>query len=160
MSPRAAARLETLGFTRVYDYVASEADWLAMGLPTEGFGADQPRAGQVADRGTPTCQLHERLSTIRDRVQVAGADSCLVIDADRVVLGHVGRKALDSAGDATVEAVMDAGPTTVRPNEPLADLITRLRAHDTHSIIVTTSDGRLVGLLNRADAERFQETET
>jgi rhodanese-related sulfurtransferase len=36
MSPRAACRLELLGFTQVYDYVAGKADWLAHGLPTEG----------------------------------------------------------------------------------------------------------------------------
>ncbi len=29
MSPRAAARLETLGFTKVYDYVGGKTDWLA-----------------------------------------------------------------------------------------------------------------------------------
>ena len=36
MSPRAAARLESLGFRQVYDYVAGEADWFASGLPMEG----------------------------------------------------------------------------------------------------------------------------
>ena len=35
MSPRAAWRLESLGFARVYDYVAGKADWMAAGLPTE-----------------------------------------------------------------------------------------------------------------------------
>jgi hypothetical protein len=40
MSPRAACRLELLGFTQVYDNVAGKADWLAHGLPTE---VDQPQ---------------------------------------------------------------------------------------------------------------------
>jgi 3-mercaptopyruvate sulfurtransferase SseA len=31
MSPRAAWRLKTLGFERVYDYVGGKADWLAHG---------------------------------------------------------------------------------------------------------------------------------
>src|SRR5689334_6170303 len=35
LSPRAAARLESLGFADVYDYAAGKADWIAMGLPTE-----------------------------------------------------------------------------------------------------------------------------
>jgi hypothetical protein len=39
MSPRAACRLETLGFPEVYDYVAGKADWLAHGLDVEGAGA-------------------------------------------------------------------------------------------------------------------------
>jgi hypothetical protein len=33
MSPRAAWRLEGLGFERVYDYVPGESDWFASGLP-------------------------------------------------------------------------------------------------------------------------------
>ena len=36
MSPRAAWRLESLGFSHVYDYVAGKIDWLAAGLT---FGA-------------------------------------------------------------------------------------------------------------------------
>src|SRR5438128_1173912 len=36
MSPRAAARLASLGFTKVYDYVAGKADWGSAGLPLEG----------------------------------------------------------------------------------------------------------------------------
>ena len=36
MSPRAAWRLESIGFTRVYDYVAGKADWGSFGLPLQG----------------------------------------------------------------------------------------------------------------------------
>ena len=38
MSPRAACRLETLGFdpSFVFDYVEGKAGWLAHGLPREG----------------------------------------------------------------------------------------------------------------------------
>ena len=36
MSPRAAWRLESIGFTRAYDYVAGKADWGSFGLPLEG----------------------------------------------------------------------------------------------------------------------------
>src|SRR2546430_16920519 len=35
MSPRAAARLEQLGFD-VYDYALGKVDWMARGLPMEG----------------------------------------------------------------------------------------------------------------------------
>ena len=48
MSPRAAWRLETLGFEKVFDYVDGRADWLAAGLPTEGTGSSLPKAGDVA----------------------------------------------------------------------------------------------------------------
>ena len=54
MSPRAACRLELLGFTQVYDYVAGKADWLAHGLPTEGEQAQIPRAKDVLRRDAVT----------------------------------------------------------------------------------------------------------
>lgn len=34
-SPRAAARMEALGYRRVYDYTAGKADWQAAGKPVE-----------------------------------------------------------------------------------------------------------------------------
>lgn len=35
-SPKAARKLEDLGFTEVYDYEEGKADWKAAGYPTEG----------------------------------------------------------------------------------------------------------------------------
>src|SRR5213078_3389130 len=52
-------RLESIGFTKVYDYVAGKADWGSFGLPLEGTkGA---RAGEYARADVPTCRLEERL---------------------------------------------------------------------------------------------------
>ncbi len=154
MSPRAAWRLESLGFTEVSDYVAGEADWLAMGLPSEGRDAGQLRAGRVAERDVPTCELDERLGDVRRRVRNVGKDVCIVVNAERVVLGRLRGTAWDGPDDALVEDVMEAGPTTVRPSEPLAALTERMQEHGSRGVLVTTSDGRLVGLLERADAER------
>src|SRR4051812_32141151 len=47
LSPRAAHRLEQLGFAEVYDYVAGKAAWLASGLPGAGLLHDD---GRVAAR--------------------------------------------------------------------------------------------------------------
>lgn len=150
MSPRAAWRLESLGFTRVFDYVAGKADWLAAGLPTVGPDAAQPRAGRFARTDVPTCRLTDRLGDVRKRVRAAGWESCLVVNDDRIVLGRLRGAAFDGDPDQTAEAVMEAGPTTVRPSEPLHELVRRMRA----SVVVTTADGRLVGVLRRDDAER------
>ena len=35
MAPRAAARLESLGFEKVFEYRAGKLDWLAAGNPME-----------------------------------------------------------------------------------------------------------------------------
>ncbi len=55
MSPRAAWRLEHLGFEEVYDYVPGKADWVAAGLPTDGSGERTARVVDVIDRSVPTC---------------------------------------------------------------------------------------------------------
>src|SRR6266581_506179 len=44
MSPRAATRLEQLGYD-VYDYALSKVDWMAHGLPMEGTAAERATAG-------------------------------------------------------------------------------------------------------------------
>src|SRR3954468_22040498 len=53
LSPRAASRLEQLGFASVYDFVASKAAWLAEGLPGAGLLGDTQRAGAVTRRDVP-----------------------------------------------------------------------------------------------------------
>ena len=68
MSPRAACRLETLGFARVYDYVLGKADWLAHGLPTEGEQADLPRAKDLLSDDVVTARLDEPVGAVRERV--------------------------------------------------------------------------------------------
>ncbi len=155
MSPRAAWRLESLGFGEVYDYVAGKVDWLAFGLPREGDEAATPRAGDIARRDVPTCAPSDRIGTVRECVAAAGWDQCLVVNDERVVLGRLRGTALSADAEARAEEAMEAGPTTVRPDERLADLATRLRERDVAGIVVTTPDGRLVGQLLRDDAERL-----
>src|SRR2546429_9217262 len=113
MSPRAAWRLESIGFTQVYDYVAGKADWGSFGLPLEGTKG--PRAGEHVRADVPTCGLEERLQDVRRRVSAAGWDTCIVVNASGVVLGRLGRKALAPGGDATAARAMTAGPRPGRP---------------------------------------------
>src|SRR5712692_8909959 len=103
MSPRAAARLASLGFTSVYDYVAGEADWGSAGLPIEGENGSETRAGAHVRADVPTCRLDERLPDVRRRVAAAGWDTCFVVDGSGVVLGRLGRTALRHDDDVPVE---------------------------------------------------------
>jgi hypothetical protein len=48
---------------------------------------------------------------------------------------------------------MTAGPSTVRPSIGSNELLERMRARNLTSILVTTPDGRLVGLVLRAELE-------
>ncbi len=155
MSPRAAWRLEGLGFESVYDYVPGKADWSASGLPMEGKLASVPTIGDVARRDVPTCAPAERLENARDRVRAAGWDACVVVNKERVVLGLLREKEFSLDPEASVEEVMRNGPTTFRPNEPAVKMAKRMRERGARNVLVTTSDGRLVGLLYREDVEHL-----
>src|SRR5215203_3348611 len=113
MSPRAAWRLEGLGFGEAYDYVPGKADWSASGLPTEGKLAGVPKIGDAARRDVPTCSPAEKVAAARERVRKAGWDTCVVVSKERVVLGLLREKELSSYHpEATAEEAMRNGPTT------------------------------------------------
>ncbi len=154
MSPRAAVRLETLGFTQVFDYAAGKADWTSSGLPTEGTLAEQPRAGNIAQLDIPTCGLANRLGDARDRTQDADQNVCVVVDDHGVVLGRLRGDALREDPEATIESVMEDGPTTVRADASLEEITERMRKRGVGSILVTDPEGRLIGILYRNEAER------
>ena len=153
MSPRAAWRLEVMGF-EAYDYEDGKRDWGSFGLPREGKLAEIPSAGEVARRDVPTCTLDDDLRAVRQRVRDEGWDTCFVVADDRVVLGRLGRRALASDDDSTVENAMSEGPSTARPSTGIDELIKRMNERALMTFPVTTPDGRLVGLVRRADAEK------
>jgi Mg/Co/Ni transporter MgtE len=153
MSPRAAWRLESIGFTSVYDYVAGKADWGSFGLQLEGTRGSETRVGAYLRRDVPTCSLEERLAAVRARVRAAGWDTCLVVNDERIVLGRLGRAALTGEDDLSVEEAMSPGPSTVRPSLELDRAVDRMRGQGLTTLPVTTSDGCLLGLLERDAAE-------
>jgi CBS domain-containing protein len=155
MSPRAAWRLEDLGFEKVYDYVPGKADWFASGLPKEGRLASLPTIGDSARRDVPTCAPAEKIGVVREGVRKAGWDACVVVNEERVVLGLLRKKELASDPEAPVEEVMRNGPATFRPNEPGRKMAERMQDRGATAVLVTTSDGKLVGLLYREGTERL-----
>jgi rhodanese-related sulfurtransferase/CBS domain-containing protein len=157
LSPRAAARLETLSFREVYDYVAGKADWLAAGLPSEGTQANSPRAGDVA-REVPTCRPDETVAEASDRARAAGSAECIVTNNEGVVLGRLRSRALGGDPHASVESVAEPGPSTIRPDVSLDEIVKRLRENDLGRALVTTGDGILVGVLHLDEAERHLAT--
>ena len=154
MAPRAAARLETLGFKNVSHYKGGKLDWMASGLPTEGTNASHPRAGTVARTDVEVASPKERLRDVRKRVSDAGKDAVVVTDDHRVVLGLLRAKELDKDPELTMETAMRPGPSTFRPYVPIKEMADYMNKHDLESSPITTSDGRLVGLLYREDAVR------
>ncbi len=152
MSPRAAWRLEALGFKDVHDYVAGKLDWMAAGLQTEGTNAERPRAGEVARKDAPTCGLSERLGDVRDRARAVAWDAVVVVNEERVVLGLLRSRELDADPDLLIEQAMRPGPSTFRPFVSIEEMARFMVDHKLENAPITTSDGRLVGLLLQQDA--------
>jgi len=154
MSPRAAWRLESLGFEEVYEYGGGKLDWMAAGLPTEGTNAKRPRAGSLAHTDVPTCRLDERLGDVRDRTKKQGWNAAVVINSERVVFGLLRAQELDLEADQQVSQAMRPGPSTFRPYVLADEMAAYMRDHELENVVITTSDGRLVGLLHKEDVSR------
>ena len=157
MSPRAAWRLESLGFQDVYDYAAGKADWFARGRPIEGERANVPRVGALARPDVPTCGLDEPVSVVAERVRGAGWDTCIAVNDERVVLGRLFASELSRDGSQAVEEVMRSGPSTFRPNVVAEEMARFMDERGVSTALVTTSEGRLVGLLRRSDAKEANQ---
>src|SRR2546422_9549911 len=112
MSPRAAWRLESLFFTRVYDYVAGKADWGSFGLPLEGRAGSDTRVARLARTDAPTCRPDELVAEVAER-EHDDWQICVVTNDQNIVLGLLGRRALRSRETMRVEDAMIAGPSTI-----------------------------------------------
>jgi CBS domain-containing protein len=147
MSPRAAWRLEQLGFTHVYDYTAGKIDWIAAGWSTEGPGPAQPRVLSAMDPNVPTCHLTEEVGAVRRRLG-DGPTFCVVVNERRIVaarLEHLDR--IDPQGPRPAGEIMRAGPTTIRPSEDLRAVRQRMSERQVPQLLITTPEGELLGLV-------------
>ncbi len=155
MSPRAAWRLEALGFGEVYDYGAGKADWLAFGLPTEGSHSALPTAASVARTDAPTSRPTEPVEAARARAREAGVEVSVVVNDAGVVVGILRQKELAAPDGTAVDAAMRPGPSTFRPHVAIEEMAEYMSKHDLPNAPITRSDGTLLGVLFREDAERL-----
>ncbi len=122
----------------------------------EGELASAPRASTLLRRDVPTCSLTDQIGDIKKSVEQTDWDLCVVVNNERIVLGLLSGEALqgDSLAEVKtrVEDVMQPGPPTIRPDLLPEDALEYMRKRST--ILVTTSDGELLGLLRREDAEQ------
>jgi predicted transcriptional regulator len=124
---------------------------MGAGLPTEGTNAQRPRLIDVVRRDVPTCSLGERLGDVRDRVIATGWDACVVVSQERVVLGLLRAKELQADPELPVERAMRPGPSTYRPLVSLEEMRHMMTERGLENSPVTTSNGKLVGLVRRQD---------
>jgi CBS-domain-containing membrane protein len=149
MSPRAAWRLEAAGFGPVYDYVAGKADWLAADLPFEGIAQ---LAGKFTRRDVVTVGERTRAAEALRLLGAQGFGPVLVLNQAGVVMGAAYQDHLQAAvAEAEVGSVMRFGVSTVRPSEDAAALVHRMGHAGVTRVVVTRSDGTLIGLFFAED---------
>jgi Mg/Co/Ni transporter MgtE len=101
-----------------------------------------------------TCALDDRAGDIASKIADSPYGFALVTTASGVLLGRVRASALNVSPETPVEQVMDEGPSTVRPDTRADELAERLAEGDLKTMIVTTPEGRLIGVARRADLEQ------
>jgi CBS domain-containing protein len=157
MSPRAAWRLETLGFRHVYDFVPGKEAWFGAGLPAEGMDANVPQIGGVAETDVPTAALGEAIGEVRERVERSAWDRCLVVNQVGVVLGMLTSKELRGDSEGPVEDAMREGPSTFRPSVSVGEMLDYMKRHDLTAAPVTTHLGELIGVVRRERLEAITQ---
>jgi CBS domain-containing protein len=153
MSPRAAWRLEALGYGEVYDYVAGKSDWMAAGLPTGGTTAARPRVIDVMDRAPATCAPDETVAEVVARLGSPRAGVCVVVNERRVVQGLLRLDRVDPGDARPADDIMEPGPATVRPDADPAGTIEQMRRRGVTNLIVSTPDGVLLGVVHADPSE-------
>jgi rhodanese-related sulfurtransferase/CBS domain-containing protein len=158
-SARAAWRLASLGFTQVFRYTGGKADWLANGLMAEGSEARASGAGDLTDMDVPTCKRADKVAEVRDRVRKDGWNVCIVVNNEDIVLGWLRASAFDNANPQwSAEEAMESAPPTYRLNAPIAEVKQYFEDNHTHeSVLVTTTEGKLFGLIRRDEALEHME---
>lgn len=155
MSPRAAAQLETLGFTEVFDYVGGKADWRAGGMNIEGTASDQLTVKAVLSTDDVIVSASDLLGDIRAKVRLAEGDAAIVTTSDGTVLGRIRGKNLSKEDSLTAEQAMRSGPSTIRPDMELDSAVEWMESAGIRSVLVTTPEGRLLGTLYLENAVKL-----
>jgi predicted transcriptional regulator len=156
MHARAACRLESLGFERVYRYAPGKADWRAAGMRMESTVQSPLHAIDALRHDVGVCLLDASIATARREGARAYTDFCIVLGDDAIVLGRVRLNELSSVSDRSpVSEVMESGPATIRADEDLAAVIERMQPRKVATIVVSDPDGRFIGILYREDGERL-----
>jgi CBS domain-containing protein len=134
--------------------VPGKVDWLANGLPVEGERPDAPIVGRVMRDDAALCRPTDRIADVRESIERSPYPFALIISDDRTLLGRAPSSALDVASDRPVWDVAEPGPKTFRPHVPAERVAEVLADKGLRWAIVTTPDGRVLGVASREDLAR------
>ena len=135
--------------------MAGKVDWLAHNLPVEGDKADAPIAGRAMRDDAALCRPTDRVADVRASIERSPYPFALVTSEDGTLLGRAPLSALDADSDRPVWDVAAPGPKTFRPHVSAEKVVGVLADKDLRWAIITTPEGRLLGVASREDLERI-----
>jgi CBS domain-containing protein len=135
--------------------VPGKVDWLAHNLPVEGDRPDAPIAGRAMRDDAVLSRPNDRIAAVRDRVKRSPYPFALVTSEDGTLLGRAPLSALDADSDRPVFDVAEPGPKTFRPHVSAETVVGVLADKGLRWAIVTTPEGRLLGVASREDLQRL-----
>jgi CBS domain-containing protein len=101
------------------------------------------------------CASSDPVSEVRASIERSIYPFALVTGRDGMLLGRVRASALKAEpDDRPVGEVMELAPSTVRPHRAAGELAKHLADRDLRWAIVTTPEGRLLGVASREELER------
>jgi CBS domain-containing protein len=139
--------------------VPGKVDWLAHNLPVEGDTPDFPTAGRLIRDDAPLCRPADRIADVRESIERSPYPFALVTSDDGTLLGRVPSSALDPASERPVWDVAEPGPKTFRPHVAAETVAAVLGDKGLRWAIVTTPEGRILGVASREDLEAAGESE-
>lgn len=131
-----------------------KVDWLAHNLPVEGERAEPPTAGRVMRDDMARAGVDDTVEDVVAAIERSPYPFALITAEDGTLLGRVRASRCDGHSGRTAGEIMELAPSTVRPHRSAGDLAKRLADRDLRWAIVTTPEGRLLGVASRADLER------
>jgi CBS domain-containing protein len=128
--------------------MAGKLDWAAYGLPMEKKDAT---VGDHLRRQVATCDLRDSVASVKQRLEETRTKLCAVVNQHGIVLGACEAESLGAETSRPVEEVMQNAPKTLRPSYPVEAAAKLLRKSGKRAILVTSSDGKLMGLFTNSD---------
>lgn len=120
----------------------------------ETASADPRMVVNFIRRKVPLCRLRETVGQALERCARAGAPICPVLNEEEIVLGLLTEEARGLAPSTPVEEAMDPAPLTIRPSAGAEEALRHMERAGLEAILVTSSDGRLLGLFARDEKVR------
>jgi predicted transcriptional regulator len=132
-------------------------DWLSFGLAVEGEQLSELLIGNI-ERRVPTCRDNDSVEMARKTAAEMGFNTCAVVNEQNVVLGLIGTDGSQSGNaESPVSDVMKLGPKTLRPGSSVKEATKVAQKNSWPEILVTSSDGKLMGIF-KAGARISEQT--